>query len=309
MTDHPQGQQPTENVPAPRLGPRGMAATPVVLLLAGLLLVGLVGHSAVAALAGSSTPAPMPADGSPAPDVEPVDLVRPIYQACDATPRGFDDVMNLLNTTLFDSDASLVPIDWVSEVRDTPDGPVMSYELPVGGPLEVPEIAELTTLTGRYLNCRTTLSSFAYVTDDNVIRTGLLSPGSGFLMVSLWNQAHEEAMPAPSYPEPITDGNGSQIQAPVAPSYPGTPDRTGERADSQLYGFRAIDASHVGAYVEIAGSISFGEGLSIEPTFAQTGFVVFAQQPDGGWLIDQFVSPYVTLFDQFAPPESATPAH
>ena len=308
MTDRTQGNEMTDTDSARRPGLRGSSRRWVGVLLVGLMMVGPGGRSSIAVLADDSTPPPIVAGSTPVPMNMPIDLRRPTYEPCDAAPRDFDDVMSILDTVLFDPSGFPLPKEWATEVRETSDGPVSSYELPIGGPVGAPEIAELTTLTGRYLNCSTTLSNFGYVTDDCVVRAGLLSPGSGFLMVSLWNEAHEAAMPAPSYPEPITDGNGSQIQAPVAPSYPGTPDRTGQQADSQLYGFRAIDASHVGAYVEIAGSISIGDGQSIEPTFQQTGFVVFAWQPDERWLIDQFVSPYATLSDRFAPSEGATPA-
>lgn len=246
------------------------------------------------------------ADGTPSPSMPP-DTQVPTYGECTATPRDFEDAMALLRAQLYDPSV-VIPPSWATDVRVTPTGPVQSYELPDGPAPTAEQVDEVSDLLGRYLNCPTSAQAIGYWTDDNLIRSGLYDEGSGYLISGLWQEANPEPdEPVPSYPEPIIDGNGSAIEAPLPPQEYKQPDLTGTSIRNQLYGFRMIDDTHLGAYVEITEPLSF-ETTTIGPEFDQTGFVVFERLPDGRWLIDEFVSPYEIIEQRLSSEAEATPS-
>ena len=284
-------------------GPSSRIALMVALALAIVVIPGWSGftirHSEMPGAVAQTS------GGTPSPRV-PLDVQVPIFGECLATPRDFEDAMALLRAQLYDPSV-VIPPSWATGVRDSPTGPVQSYELP-DGPAPTPEqIAEVTDLFGQYLNCPTSAQSIGYWTDDNLIRSGLSGEDSGFLISGLWEEAKPpEPEPEPSYPEPITDGNGSVIEAPLPPREYEPTDLTGSAAQMQLYGFRWVDQTHIGAYVDNPGSVS-SETTTIDAAFDWIGFVVFEQQPDGSWLVDELVNPYEIVEQRLSSAAEATP--
>lgn len=277
----------------------------VITLLIGLLVASLVLPVSPFVRAGGNQGSATP-EASPVAVEVPADRYWVTFQPCTAVPRDYDETMTVIARAVLGPEPPSFSLGFAPEIHDEIGGPVTSYQLP-DGPVPSPSSVDaVVQLLGADANCNSILQALAYFTDAYVIRGALDDEQGGISLAALWRSANPVDTPVPSYPEPITDGNGSEIQAPAPPQVPTPPDRTGERGN-QLYGFRMIDDTHLGAYVEIGDNVSDQNFDPIQPTFEQTGYVVFEQQPDGTWLIDAYESPDTIFRQRLFPEGEATP--
>lgn len=256
-------------------------------LLAVVLLVAAPTVSSVGLVsAGSSSGQATPTAGTPGAAQPPADLHPVAYQPCDVTPRDYDALMTMIVTTYQDPTALPTLPPWQTPSVNPRSLPGGHYFLP-DGPSPSPEtIQNLVRLLGTFENC-TTLQRAALRPDDLLVRAAFGEDGAE-VIAGWWQDAHRSAVPTP---DPAI--------------------RIGTTTIYQLYGFRTIDATHIGAYVELSGDIRLGfnpAAGTYQPTWDRDGYIVFTQEPDGRWLIDSFVSPLGSVLDTMFPEGGATPA-
>lgn len=252
-----------------------------------LLVFALTVAWASAVAAGHDARPATPAAGSPVAEPPTADLQSIIFQPCDVTPRDYDELMTMIATVSQDPDSYPTPPPWLTPSINPNPGPTGRYFLP-DGPAPSPEMVQtLVELLGTFETC-TPLQRAALRPDDLLVRAVFEGDGGARLIAGWWQDAHRVSAPAT-----------------VRAGLIGTP------TIYQLYGFRTIDATHVGAYVELSGGIRLGFSSAsgtYQPTWEQAGYIVFTRAPDGRWLIDSFVSPLASVVDALYPEGSATPA-
>jgi hypothetical protein len=148
-------------------------------------------------------------------------------------------------------------------------------------------VQTLVELLGTFETC-TPLQRSALRPDDLLVGSVFEGDDGARLIAAWWRDAHQ--------PLELPTVRDSRLGTPTI---------------YQLYGFRTIDATHVGAYVELSGGIRLGfspASGTYQPTWEQAGYIVFTRAPDGRWLIDSFVSPLGSVVDALYPEGSATPA-
>ena len=265
------------NARAPELWRIRLGRILTVALLSAILVASSLTVAARGA-AGTGTPAA----GSPVAGQPPADLQVITYQPCDVIPRDYDELMTMIATVYQDPEA----FPSLTASVNLRSGPAGRSFLP-DGPSPSPETVQtLVELLGTFETC-TPLQRAALRPDDLLARSVFTEDGTR-IVAGWWRDAHQMSG-APA----VRDG---QIGTPTI---------------YQLYDFRTIDATHVGAYVELSGGIRLGfnpAAGTYQPSWERDGYVVFTLGPDGRWLIDAFVSPLGSVVDALFPEGSATSA-
>lgn len=284
--------------PSARLVPLGPAAPPSRLrrlgsqslgLVATLTLVAMIGLSGLAVYLSAPRPNdragfPLLAGASPTADAEsvPSDSHEIFSGPCDVTPRDYDELMAVISARILVPDP-VAPASVASE-----SGPFGStgprYRLPDGNAVSPDIRTELVGVLGSWTNCTPFLRT-ALSTDDYLIRYALEGPISGPTTVFWWRYSHpEDVPPAPTV---VTDG------IPPLPD-PGDAElaTSGASTDIYAYAFRSLGDERIAAYLA-SPLMQFGEAGSDSrpvgpPTYEESSYVVFARQPDGRWLVDEW---------------------
>lgn len=255
-----------------RLGSRSLG------LVATLTLVALIGLSGLAVYLsaprdpeGNFTQIGGAVSSTPAVDSvlqQPGDLVSVTATSCSVARADFDETMRVLAAPA--TDRSLLPASLASAIPPVDMWSATTYVLPQGDNATNEQITAVEQILGRVVVC-SSLQEASLYTSDGLVRLVYGSNYGYSIVIGLWQDDQAGA------PRAMPSGLD------VHPRF-------------ELYGFRVLDDQHVAAYIELPGGTVFsdpstGLGREYYPKFDQRGYIVIEQQPDGQWLIDDFVYP------------------
>lgn len=257
-------------------GPIGVIST--VMLVALIVLAGTAVY--LARPQGRPEPTEFPAAYAPpvantatpeyAPRVDqnhpPADLIQPVMGKCDRDPRTMGNVLDIVNTTVDQSERTGKQVDIPAPLLpwDLTASPVwhVDRELPPGKPVDETTVRLVTALYGRYQGCSAfdqaddSLAALAYVSDDGIRRKAFDFAGGSNLNWLV---------------RALSEPAGTTSSAPGDPSV------------EYLWGFRTLNDGRVAAYV--AANPATWQGVPHADQIP-TMYVVFVKQ-DGQWFIDE----------------------
>ena len=260
-------------------------------LVATLTLVAMIGLSGLAVYLSAPQRNEDPesrsilAGASPTADTAPVDSQEIFYGPCDVAPRDYDELMAMVAARIVVADPVVPASVAISSTAGGGNGPPR-YQLPDGGAVPPETRAPLVALLGSWANCTPFLRT-ALSTDSFLVRSALEGPVAGPVTFFWWLYSHPDAVPSVA---PETAGDHADVPRPGDSELaaPGTP------TNVFAYGLRLLDDRHIAAYLAspFLRTRVTGEDVGPEvvgpPQYEEGGYVVFARQPDGRWLVDEW---------------------
>lgn len=283
------------------VGSRTMGVAATLLLVAMLALSGVAVYlTAPRHSADGPTSIPAIAAGSATPDTPsaatvPADVRDVIAQTCTAQPVNFNQLMTELaplpsqaatfgqlppdqgGLWFFTVGGPSVPTPPVLasrhlfHPRGTPVGAPPGYTiphivftdyiLPEGAPPTPAVVDAALTTFGQWINC-SPLRAASLSTDALYQRNAYVYGGGGGALVALW-QDSQRTTPSPD------------------------PFATGATTGWQLFDWTMLDPAHVAAFIS-SRPLDSGNRAPSSRIYSPSAYVVFAMQPDGRWLVDDY---------------------